>query len=144
MSVKVELVEVPTDEVAAAVGRLLPQLSQSAGPFDRPALERLVGGDSSRLVVARLDGRIVGMLTLVIYPLPTGVRARIEDVVVDEQARGQGIGAALTREAVRLAGLGSARTVDLTSRPSRTAANRLYERMGFQRRESNVYRLEII
>jgi ribosomal protein S18 acetylase RimI-like enzyme len=91
-------------------------------------------------LVARIGGDIVGALTLVLFPVPTGTRAWIEDVVVDEAARGQGVGAALTREAVRLARAGGARTVDLTSRPSRAAANRLYERLGFQLRESKVYR----
>ena len=80
------------------------------------------------------------MLTLVVFPIPTGVRAWIEDVVVTASARGQGVGALLTREAVRIAGEEGARTVDLTSRPDREAANRLYARLGFERRETNVYR----
>ena len=80
-------------------------------------------------------------MTLVMFPIPTGLRAWIEDVVVDGAARGRGVGAALTREAVRLARADGARTVDLTSRPSREAANRLYERLGFQLRDSKVYRL---
>lgn len=83
----------------------------------------------------------MGTLTLVIFPIPTGLRAWIEDVVADEAARGRGVGAALTREAVRLARAAGARTVDLTSRPSRAEANRLYERLGFQVRDSKVYRL---
>jgi ribosomal protein S18 acetylase RimI-like enzyme len=80
------------------------------------------------------------MLTLVTFPIPTGLRAWIEDVVVDETARGQGVGAALTEEAVRRARTVGARTVDLTSRPTRQAANRLYERLGFELRETNAYR----
>ena len=88
-----------------------------------------------------MDGEILGTLTLVTFPIPTGLRAWIEDVVVDEAARGRGVGAALTQEAVRLAHEAGARTVDLTSRPSREAANRLYERLGFQMRDSKVYRL---
>ena len=83
---------------------------------------------------------IAGLLTLVVFPIPTGLRAWIEDVVVDESARGQGVGAALTNEAIRIAGEQGARTVDLTSRPSRAAANRLYERLGFTVRESKVFR----
>ena len=74
------------------------------------------------------------------FPIPTGLRAWIEDVVVDETGRGRGIGAALTEEAIRLARAAGARTVDLTSRPSRAAANRLYERLGFQLRDSKLYR----
>ena len=93
------------------------------------------------MLVARLDGEIVGTLTLVMFPIPTGTRAWIEDVVVDDATRGRGVGAALTQEAVRLARANGARTVDLTSRPARAAANRLYERLGFHLRDSNVYRL---
>ena len=80
---------------------------------------------------------------MVVFPLPSGRRARVEDVVVDLAARGQGVGAALTTEALRLAQEQGGRNVDLTSRASRTAANRLYERLGFQRRDSNVYRYRL-
>ena len=83
---------------------------------------------------------LVGMLTLVIFAIPTGIRAIIEDVVVDQRYRGQGIAQALTKEALVLAEAAGARTVDLTSRPSREAANRLYQKLGFQKRDSNVYR----
>ena len=95
----------------------------------------------NQLLVARVDGEIVGALTLVVFPIPSGLRAWIEDVVVDEVARGRGVGAALTQQAVRLARAAGARTVDLTSRPSREAANKLYERLGFRLRDSKVYRL---
>jgi ribosomal protein S18 acetylase RimI-like enzyme len=88
------------------------------------------------------DGTIVGTLTLAIFRIPTGLRAWIEDVVVDERARGRGVGAALTNAAIRLASDQGARTVDLTSRPSREAANRLYQRLGFVARETNVYRFD--
>lgn len=141
MSVDVEIVQAATDEVLKAFGRLLPQLSRSAQPLDVEALQTLVSWPGSRLLVARMGDDIVGALTLVMFPIPTGWRAWIEDVVVDEAARGQGVGAALTQEAVRLARAEGARTVDLTSRPSREAANRLYERLGFQLRDSKVYRL---
>jgi ribosomal protein S18 acetylase RimI-like enzyme len=90
--------------------------------------------------VGERDGAIVGMLTLVTFRLPTGVRAWIEDVVVDTGARGRGVGEALTQAAIELAADRGAQTVDLTSRPSREAANRLYRRMGFEQRETNVYR----
>ncbi len=141
MSIEIEVVQVVTDEVVQAFGRLLPQLSRSAKPLDAEALRNLAAWQGNHLLVARLDGEIVGALTLAMFPIPTGLRAWIEDVVVDEVARGRGIGAALTREAVRLARAAGARTVDLTSRPSREAANRLYERLGFQLRDSKVYRL---
>ncbi len=141
MSVDIEVVQSAAGEILEAFGRLLPQLSSSAAPLDERALGALVAWPGVRLLVARVDGEIVGALTLVMFPIPTGLRAWIEDVVVDEAARGQGVGAALTGEAVRLARADGARTVDLTSRPSRQAANRLYERLGFRLRDSKVYRL---
>jgi ribosomal protein S18 acetylase RimI-like enzyme len=82
------------------------------------------------------------MLTLAVFPIPTGVRAWIEDVVVDQSARGRGVGEALSRRALELAAQAGARTVELTSRPSREAANRLYRRLGFEARETNVYRYQ--
>ena len=103
----------------------------------------LLGSDANTLLLARVEGRVVGMLTLIMFPLPSGLRGRIEDVVVDEAARGHGVGAALTGEALRLAEAAEVRTVDLTSRPSRQAANRLYERLGFQSRDSTVYRFVV-
>jgi ribosomal protein S18 acetylase RimI-like enzyme len=142
MSVDVEVVQDISDELVKAFGRLLPQLSRSAEALDAGALRRLVGWQGVRLLVARVGGEIVGTLTLVTFPIPTGLRAWIEDVVVDEGARGYGVGAALTGAAVELARADGARTVDLTSRPSREAANRLYERLGFNLRDSKVYRLE--
>jgi ribosomal protein S18 acetylase RimI-like enzyme len=92
------------------------------------------------VLMARLDGHIVGTLTLIVFPQLTGVRAWVEDVVVDETARGGGVGAALTREAIRRAVAAGARTVDLTSRPEREAANRLYQNLGFEVRNSRVFR----
>jgi ribosomal protein S18 acetylase RimI-like enzyme len=95
------------------------------------------------LYVAEVDGQVVGSLTLVFFAIPTGVRAIIEDVVVDEGARGSGVGEGLTRAALDRARLEGCKTVDLTSRPSREAANRLYQRIGFVQRETNVYRYEL-
>jgi ribosomal protein S18 acetylase RimI-like enzyme len=141
MSVDVEVVQVVTDEVVSAFGRLIPQLSRSAPSPSAASLRDLVEWPGNRVLIARIDGEIVGTLTLVMFPIPTGLRAWVEDVVVDAGARGKGVGAALTNEAVRLARADGARTVDLTSRPSREAANRLYERLGFELRDSKVYRL---
>ena len=140
MTVSVEVLTEVTDEVVETFNRLLPQLSRSAPPLDRAALQRIAGSDATTLLVARSDGRIAGTLTLVVFPIPTGIRAWIEDVVVDGAARGQGIGEALTVEALRLAEAAGARTVDLTSRASREAAGRLYERVGFKSRETRFYR----
>ncbi|MFH9134503.1 GNAT family N-acetyltransferase [Streptomyces sp. NPDC017524] len=143
MSVGVEVVQQPSQEVVDAFGRLLPQLSTTAKPLDYEAVGRLVRCDSNVVLVARVAGEIVGTLTLLLFPLPSGLRARVEDVVVDRSARGQGVAGALTRHALGLARDAGARTVDLTSRPDREAANRLYERLGFTARESTVFRFSM-
>ena len=135
-----EVLEV-TPEVVEAFARLVPQLSKSAPVPGVAELNEMVASPASVLLVARTaDGAIVGTLTLVVFRIPTGVRAWIEDVIVDESVRGKGVGAALSLDAVRRAGAAGARTVDLTSRPSREAANRLYARLGFEERDTNVYR----
>jgi len=129
------------DELVDAFAALVPQLSRSAPAPGRAELEEIVRSPATVLLVARdLSDRIVGSLTLVVFRIPTGVRAWIEDVVVDEGARGGGIGPGLVEAALRRAGEAGARTVDLTSRPEREAANRLYTRMGFEQRSTNVYR----
>ena len=127
-------------EVLAAVQRLVPQLSTSATVPTAEQVAELCEAEATVLLLARLDGAIAGMLVLVLFRLPTGLRAWIEDVVVDGDARGRGVGEALSREALRRARVAGAVTVDLTSRPSRVAAVRLYERLGFERRETGVYR----
>jgi ribosomal protein S18 acetylase RimI-like enzyme len=143
-AVRIEAAQTLTEELLAAVAALLSQLSRSAAPPDAAALELLLRSPAVRLLVARDDaGAVLGMLTLAVFPIPTGTRAWIEDVVVDERARGRGIAAALTQRALDLARSEGARTVDLTSRPDRDAANRLYARLGFKRRETNVYRYEL-
>jgi ribosomal protein S18 acetylase RimI-like enzyme len=131
-----------SDEVVAAIGRLLPLLSSSAPPPTRADVEEMISSPATTLLLARdgEDGPIIGTLTLALFRVPSGVRAWIEDVIVGETARGQGCGEALTRAAIELARSAGVRTVDLTSRPSREAANRLYLRMGFEKRETNVYR----
>jgi ribosomal protein S18 acetylase RimI-like enzyme len=129
------------EELLAAFATLVPQLSRSARAPGREELEAIVSSPATVLLLARDGaGRIVGSLTLVIFRIPTGVRAWIEDVVVDEGARGLGVGAALVAAATERAERAGSRTVDLTSRPDREAANRLYVRMGFAPRETNVYR----
>ena len=141
MSLRVEEATDAAVDVEDAVRRLLPQLSESAPPLVTQDLEAIVASPSTRLLVVRDgDGEIHGMLTLVLVRVPTGVRAHIEDVVVDETARGQGAGELLIRTALELAEESGARSVDLTSSPARESANRLYLRMGFEARETNVYR----
>jgi ribosomal protein S18 acetylase RimI-like enzyme len=100
----------------------------------------MVDSEDSVLFVARIGGRIVGSLTLALYRIPTGTKAWIEDVVVDVGARGHGLGELLNRAALDEARSRGAKDVSLTSRPSREAANRLYQRIGFEARETNVYR----
>jgi ribosomal protein S18 acetylase RimI-like enzyme len=142
--VRIEQVTVVSDELVGAFARLVPQLSSSAAPPTRDELDAIVSSPATRLLVA-LDekGRIIGTLTLALIRIPTGLRAWIEDVVVDSEARARGAGNALVNEAIRLASEAGARTVDLTSRPSREAAARLYEKAGFRERDTNVYRHEL-
>jgi ribosomal protein S18 acetylase RimI-like enzyme len=126
-----------------AAARLVPQLSPSSPPPTIDQLRRIVADPATTLLLATNgggDAQVVGMLTLAIFMLPTGVRAWIEDVVVDDGSRGAGVASALVAAALERAQAQGARTVDLTSRPDREAANRLYLRLGFARRETNVYR----
>lgn len=132
-----------TAELVEAFERLTPQLSSSNPPPSAEALETIAASEATRLLVARSDRVIVGSLTLVLVRIPTGLRAIIEDVVVDEQVRGQGVGRALNEAALELARDAGAVTVDLTSRPSREAANRLYLSLGFEVRDTNVYRYKL-
>ena len=133
-----------TDELVEAFVVLIPQLSSSSPPTSREELAAIVDSEADTLFVARDgEGRIVGSLTLAVFRIPTGVRAWIEDVVVDGAARGKGVGDALVDAAVAKAAEAGARTVDLTSRPSREAANRLYVRKGFELRTTNVYRFVV-
>lgn len=143
MTVSVEIAEQPTQELVEAFARLTPQLSRSAPAPGLAELTEIVESPACHLLIARdEDGGIVGSLTLVLFRIPTGMRAWIEDVVVDGEARGKGVGEALNRFAIDLAAEHGARSVDLTSRPSREAANRLYRRLGFEPRETNVYRYQ--
>jgi ribosomal protein S18 acetylase RimI-like enzyme len=128
-------------ELVTAMARLVAQLSASTPAPTEALLAKIVASPASRLLIATDPAvGVVGTLTLALFATPTGVRGLIEDVVVDTSARGRGAGEALTRAALDLARTAGARTVDLTSRPSREAANRLYQRVGFVRRETNAYR----
>jgi ribosomal protein S18 acetylase RimI-like enzyme len=131
-----------TPALVTAFARLLPQLAPAAPLLDAAALAEIVAGPATTLLIAcDTSQAIVGSLTLVIFRIPGGVYARIESVVVDEQARGQGVGAALCNAAIERARARGADKIDLTSIPARAAANRLYQRLGFQQRATNVYRL---
>ncbi|MFP5319253.1 MAG: GNAT family N-acetyltransferase [Acidimicrobiia bacterium] len=146
MAAAVEEATEATDEVVAAVQRLVPQLSSSATVPTAEEVRELVKSPATVLLVARSGddgGEIVGMLTLALFRIPTGLRAWIEDVVVDAAATRQGIATALTEAALARAAQAGARTVDLTSRASREAANLLYQKVGFVARETNVYRYQL-
>lgn len=135
-----------TDDDVAALRHLIPQLSSSSPGPTREELAAIVASSATRVLVARdggAAGRIVGTLTLALFRIPTGLRAWIEDVVVDSSARGRGVGEALTHAALAAARAAGATTVELTSRPNREAANRLYQRLGFELRNTNVYRYDL-
>jgi ribosomal protein S18 acetylase RimI-like enzyme len=143
MSVVVEQATIANAELIEAFQRLIPQLSSSNPPPTQDELAQIISAPSTVLFIARLDEHIVGTLTLATFRIPTGVRAWIEDVVVDTAARGHGVGEALNQAAILEAHHRGAITVDLTSRPSREAANRLYQRIGFVARDTNVYRYDV-
>jgi ribosomal protein S18 acetylase RimI-like enzyme len=143
-TVKVEIATTLTPAIVDAVDRLVPQLSQSKPPPSVDELGELVSSPATDLFIALDDdGTVVAMATLVNFRIPTGLRGWIEDVVVDESARGQGIGEAVTQAMLDRARELGCLTVDLTSRPSRDVANRLYQRAGFVMRDTNVYRYDL-
>ncbi|GAB4539480.1 MAG: hypothetical protein Fur002_04690 [Anaerolineales bacterium] len=140
----IEIAAQADDELYQAFQRLVPQLTQNNPPPSRSHLFDLVDDPASSLLLARREsGEIIAALTLAVYRVPTGTRAIIEDVIVDESARGQGVGAALLRRAIELAKEKGAGNIALTSNPMRAAANRLYVRLGFQKRETNSYQMKL-
>ena len=145
--IQIEEVTQVTDELMDAFKRLVPQLSSTNPAPTLAEVTQMVQSPATIVLIARdMDkpqGPIMGSLTLALFRIPTAMRAWIEDVVVDTGARGQGIGEALVRKALEVAAQSGAKTVDLTSRPSREAANRLYVRVGFEKRETNIYRYKI-
>jgi ribosomal protein S18 acetylase RimI-like enzyme len=136
----IRVADVVDDELVAAFERLIPQLSSSSPPPSRDQLVELVENDDTVLFLAVVNGEIMGSLTLAFYRIPTGLKAWIEDVVVDDAARGRGLGAALNDAALNEARARGAKDLSLTSRPAKEAANRLYKRIGFETRETNIYR----
>ena len=145
--IEVSVATQATQELVAAFARLIPQLSNTATPPDLDTLAQIIASPSTTVLLARDQsngGAIVGALTLATFRVPTALRAWIEDVVVDSTVRGRGVGEALTRNALRMALERGARTVDLTSRRSREAAHRLYEKIGFVPRDTTVYRYALL
>ena len=140
----IETADVATDDLLVAINHLIPQLSSSFEGLDHEGLATIIDDPATSLLIARSpELGVVGTLTLALFTLPTGVRAWIEDVVVDESARGMRAAKALVQRALELAHGAGATTVDLTSRPSRVAANQLYLAMGFEARETNVFRFSL-
>jgi len=131
------------EKTLRAVNELIPQLSQSASVMNEMQLRRLVESQATKLYFAQEGDLVLGMLSLVVFSIPTGTKAWVEDVVVAQVARGKGVGMALMNHALAVAKNAGAKSVDLTSRPSREAANKLYQKLGFTARETNVYRLTV-
>ena len=142
-AINIEILSTVDEDTVEAFARLIPQLSSSSPPPTADGLRSIIDAADSALFVARRNGVIVGSLTLCTYRIPTGLKAWIEDVVVDESARGSGVGEALNTAAIDEARRRGAKNVSLTSRPSREAANRLYQRLGFVPYDTNVYRISL-
>ena len=141
----VEIIEISeaSNEILSQVNGLLPQLSKSASPLSLESLDILAKSESTNLFVAKEGKKVWGMLSLVLFSIPTGTKAWVEDVVVDSSARGKGIGNALMNHALNKVREKRGKSIDLTSRPSRETANKLYQSLGYQKRETNVYRLSL-
>ncbi|MEP7136971.1 MAG: GNAT family N-acetyltransferase [Chloroflexota bacterium] len=138
----VDKVSVVTDEIYSAMALLVPQLGAHKVVPTRAELDALVRSEASTLLIVRYpdeNGGTVGMLTLTVYRVPTGIRSIVEDVIVDEKMRRLGIAEALMRRAIDLAREAGAGGVALTSNPTREAANKLYQALGFEKRETNAY-----
>jgi ribosomal protein S18 acetylase RimI-like enzyme len=143
VTVEIEKVQFATPEVVAGLNALLPQLSSQPATLTIDDVERMLHSEAATLFVATENGVVLGTLTLIIFSIPTGRRGWIEDVVVDQGARGAGVGEKLTNAAIDEARVRGVRSLDLTSRPSREAANAMYVKLGFGLRETNVYRLTL-
>ena len=141
----VEIIEISeaSNEILSQVNGLLPQLSKSASPLSLESLDILAKSESTNLFVAKEGKKVWGLLSLVLFPIPTGTTAWVEDVVVDSSARGKGIVKALMNHALKKVREKRGKSIDLTSRPSRETANKLYQSLGYQKRETNVYRLSL-
>jgi ribosomal protein S18 acetylase RimI-like enzyme len=140
---RIEIFDGEVDELAAALKLLVPQLSSSNPPPEAAEIREMLASDAITQFVARDDdGRIVGVSTLAVFPIPTARRAWIEDVIVDEPSNGQGVGTELTKAMIDHARSLGCKTVELTSRPSREAANHMYRKLGFVPRDTNIYRYQ--
>jgi ribosomal protein S18 acetylase RimI-like enzyme len=140
----IEIATQADDELYEAFQRLIPQLTKNNPPPTLDLLQALVSDTSSTLLLARDESnKIIGALTLIIYKVPTGIRSIIEDVIVDESARGKKVGEQLMLKAIEIAKEKSANNISLTSNPHRLVANRLYIKLGFTKRETNSYQIKL-
>jgi len=140
---RIDAVAEATPEVHAALARLLPQLNSQLPIPTMERLQAIVADPAVTLLLARDSEEILGTTTVIVYTTPFWIKARLDEVVVDESARGQGVGAALVKASLDIAREKGAQVVELQSGVQREAANRLYPRMGFKRRDTNVYRIEL-
>lgn len=147
MAIEITIVHKATNELMDALNRLLPQLSPSRARLRQETLRQMVASPNCKLFVANRpdagESQILGTVSLITFPVLTGIQARIEDLVVDKAVRGQGVGKALINKALAQAHSFQARSVDLTSRPMRSQANQLYRHMGFFQRDTHVYRYDL-
>ena len=140
---KIEQLTYIDDAVLKAFQKLIPQLTGDSERYPtREELERVLKSEDTLVFVAEENDEILGTVTLAIYRIPSGIKAWIEDVVVDESARGKGVSVALMKHALDAARNIGVEKVDLTSQPFRVAANNLYVKLGFELRETNVYRFK--
>ena len=143
VAVTIEAVREPDEEVRDALGTLLPQLNRGLGKPSRELLAAVVADPAATLLVARVDGQIVGTATVAVVATPTCITAHINDVVVDDAARRQGAGRRLMEAALEIARERGAGVVRLTTAERRGEAHRLYESLGFKNTGSRAYRLDL-
>jgi GNAT superfamily N-acetyltransferase len=143
LTVRIEAATEATDELQHALERLLPQLNPKLPALTAAKLRAAIADPATTVLLVRDEEAIIGTATVLVYTTPSWVKARIEDVVVDERARGRGVGEALVRRCLEVARERGAEVVELQSARWREVANRLYPRMGFQLRDSNLYRLNL-
>lgn len=140
--IHLEQAQQASEELLTAMQRLMAQLT-AAPPPDREELEKMLSSGTTLFLARQADQQIIGMAALAVLRVPSGLKAWIEDVVVDEACRGRGIGEALTVAAIAHARQAGVRSLHLTSNPARTAANHLYQKLGFRRHETNLYHLQL-
>lgn len=138
---QIEILSDVDNKIITAFNRLMQQLSSNYKPIAKEYLIDIINSSNIIIFVAKENETIIGSLSLVFYNIPTGMKAWVEDVVIDQSVRGKGVGKALIEQAIVYAKQSGASKLDLTSSPERVAANKLYQKLNFEKRETNVYRL---